>query len=145
VNAAIGLAQIRQYPALLKRRKQIFEQYQHSFSAYDWAIIPPQYSASKESSCHLYALRIKNITEQQRDDIIDQIAEEEVAVNVHYLPMPMLSFFKNQGYNIDDYPQAYKNYAHEISLPIYPQLTDEEVDFVIKTVVAAYEKVMKQK
>jgi dTDP-4-amino-4,6-dideoxygalactose transaminase len=145
VNAAIGLAQIRQYPALLERRKQIFEQYQHSFSAYDWAIIPPQYSASKESSCHLYALRIKDITEQQRDDIIEQIAEEEVAINVHYLPMPMLSFFKNQGYNIDDYPQAYKNYACEISLPIYPQLTNEEVDFVIKTVKNAYTKVVQKK
>jgi len=145
VNAAIGLAQIRQYATLLERRKQIFEHYHNSFSNYDWAIIPPKHSSNKESSYHLYALRIKEITEQQRDEIIELIAEEDVAVNVHFLPMPMLSFFKNQGYDIANYPQAYKNYAHEISLPIYPQLTEEEVDFVIKTVVDAYEKVVLKK
>jgi len=145
VNAAIGLAQIRQYPAMLKRRKLIFERYQKSFSAFEWAVIPPQYSTIKESSYHIYALRIKDITEQQRDDIINLIAEQEVAVNVHFIPMPMLSFFRNKGYSIVNYPQAYKNYAHEISLPIYPQLTTEEVDFVIKTVVEAYEKVIPNK
>lgn len=145
VNAAIGLAQIRQYPSLLERRRMIFERYQISFSAYDWAIIPPQHSSVKESSYHLYALRINDISEQQRDEIIDAIAEQDVAVNVHFIPMPMLSFFKNQGYDIVNYPQAYKNYAHEISLPIYPQLTDEEVDFVIKTVVHSYEKVIARK
>jgi dTDP-4-amino-4,6-dideoxygalactose transaminase len=145
VNAAIGLAQIRQYPSLLERRRMIFERYQISFSAYDWAIIPPQHSSVKESSYHLYALRINDISEQQRDEIIDVIAEQDVAVNVHFIPMPMLSFFKNQGYDIVNYPQAYKNYAHEISLPIYPQLTDEEVDFVIKTVVNSYEKVIARK
>jgi len=145
INAAIGLAQIRQYPVLLQRRKQIFEHYQKSFSACEWAVIPQQLSSIKESSYHIYALRIKEITEQQRDDIINIIAEQNVAVNVHFIPMPMLSFFKNKGYNIINYPQAYKNYAHEISLPIYPQLTTEEVDFVIKSVVNAYEKVMQRK
>lgn len=145
VNAAIGLAQIRQYPSLLERRRMIFERYQIAFSVYDWAIIPPQHSSVKESSYHLYALRINDISEQQRDEIIDVIAEQDVAVNVHFIPMPMLSFFKNQGYDIVNYPQAYKNYAHEISLPIYPQLTDEEVDFVIKTVVNSYEKVIARK
>ena len=87
-------------------------------------------------------MRIKNATEQQRDDIIDEIAKQEVAVNVHFIPMPMLTFFKNMGYSIDDYPQAYNNFSHEISLPIYPQLKDEEIDFVIETVVDACKKVM---
>jgi len=144
VNAAIGLAQIRKYPVLLRERKRIFQTYNDAFEKYEWAILPPSKFNEKESSYHIYALRIKNITEQQRDDMIDEIAKQEVAVNVHFIPMPMLSFFKNQGYDINDYPQAYQNYSHEISLPIYPQLTNEEVNFVIRTVVEAYEKI-KQK
>jgi dTDP-4-amino-4,6-dideoxygalactose transaminase len=142
VNAAIGLAQIRQYPDLLASRKQIFEQYDTAFRNYKWAVLPPSKDNGKESSYHIYALRIADITEAQRDEIIDEIAKSEVAVNVHFIPMPMLSFFKNKGYDITNYPQAFKNYAAEISLPIYPQLTIEEVDFVINTVVASYAKVI---
>jgi len=145
VNAAIGLAQIRQYPALLGERKRIFKAYNDTFEKYEWVILPPSKINEKESSYHIYALRIKNITELQRDDIIDEIAKQEVAVNVHFIPMPMLSFFKNKGYDINDYPQAYQNYSHEISLPIYPQLTKEEINFVIRTVVDAYEKVIQKR
>lgn len=143
VNAAIGLAQMRQYPDLLKERKRVFNTYDHAFSRFPWAITPPSVKDGKESSYHLYALRINGIDEQQRDAIIDEIAKKEVSVNVHFIPMPMLTFFKEQGYNIKDYPQAYKNYACEISLPIYPQLTEEEVQFVIDTVKEAYESVIK--
>ena len=141
VNAAIGLAQMRQYPALLKERKRIFEAYNNAFSKYDWAILPPSIEGEKETSYHLYALRIKNISEEQRDRIIEEIAKNEVAVNVHFIPMPMLSFFKNLGYDIADFPQSYKNYASEISLPVYPQMTEEMVNFVVETVVAAYETI----
>mgnify|MGYP005955210317 CR=1 FL=1 len=77
----------------------------------------------------------------RRPELIDEIAKSEVAVNVHFIPMPMLTLFKNLGYKIEDYPQAYNNYKGEISLPIYPQLTDEQVKFVIDTVVNAYNKV----
>jgi dTDP-4-amino-4,6-dideoxygalactose transaminase len=145
VNAAIGLAQIRHYPALLAERKRIFQTYNEALEKYKWAILPPSKQNEKESSYHIYALRIAGITEAQRDEIIDEIAKQEVAVNVHFIPMPMLSFFKNKGYDITNYPQAFKNYATEISLPIYPQLTVEEVDFVIKTVVEAYEKVIQKR
>jgi dTDP-4-amino-4,6-dideoxygalactose transaminase len=145
VNAAIGLAQMRQYPALLKKRKRVFNKYNSTLVKYDWAILPPSEKNGKESSYHIYALRIKDITEEHRDAIMEEIAKQEVAVNVHFIPMPMFSFFKNQGYDIADYPQSYKNFACEISLPIYPQLTDEEVDFVIKTVKEGYEKVMQRK
>jgi len=137
VNAAIGLAQIRQYPTLLCNRKRVFEAYNTAFSSYDWAILPPMIKDDKETSYHIYALRIKDISEEQRDAIIDEIALKEVAVNVHFIPMPMLTLFKDQGFNINDYPQAYKNYSHEISLPVYPQLSDEEVNFVIQTVINA--------
>lgn len=142
VNAAIGLAQIRKYEDLLKERKRVFTRYNDALKQYDWALTPPAVTPGKESSYHVYALRIKDVTEQQRDEIIQEIAKSEVAVNVHFVPMPMLTLFREKGYDIKDYPQAYRNYAHEISLPIYPQLTDEQADFVIRTVVEAHDKVM---
>ena len=142
VNAAIGLAQIRKYEGLLKERKRVFTRYNDALKQYDWALTPPAVTPGKESSYHVYALRIKDVTEQQRDEIIQEIAKSEVAVNVHFVPMPMLTLFREMGYDIKAYPQAYRNYAHEISLPIYPQLTDEQADFVIRTVVEAHNKVM---
>lgn len=142
VNAAIGLAQIRKYEDLLKERKRVFTRYNDALKQYDWALTPPAITPGKESSYHVYALRIKDVTEQQRNEIIQEIAKSEVAVNVHFVPMPMLTLFREMGYDIKDYPQAYRNYAHEISLPIYPQLTDEQADFVIRTVVEAHNKVM---
>lgn len=138
VNAAIGLAQIREYPSLLKERKRVFETYDKAFTACDWAITPPSIDGEKESSYHIYALRIKDFTEELRDRMIDEIAKSEVAVNVHFIPMPMLSFFKSLGYDIKNYPQAYENFKGEISLPIYPQLNNEQLDFIIQTVQNAY-------
>lgn len=142
VNAAIGLAQIRKYEQLLKERKRVFTRYNNALKQYAWAITPPSEKPGKESSYHVYALRIDGASEQQRDEIIQEISKAEVAVNVHFIPMPMLTLFREMGYDINDYPQAYRNYAHEISLPVYPQLTDEQADFVVKTVVEAYNKVM---
>lgn len=144
INAAIGLAQIREYSKLLGERKRVFNTYTEAFSHYDWALLPPQHEHGRETSYHVYALRIKGISEAQRDAIIKEISKSDVAVNVHFIPMPMLTYFKQLGYKIEDYPQAYENYAHEISLPIYPQLDDEKVQFVIKTVVEAYNTVIKQ-
>lgn len=142
VNAAIGLAQIREYGHLLAERKRVFHEYAEGFKPYAWAINPPAEQPGRESSYHVYALRIKDISEQQRDAIIQEISKSDVAVNVHFIPMPMLTLFKNLGYDIAHYPQAYRNYAHEISLPVYPQLTSEQTAFIVKTVVEAYNKVM---
>lgn len=141
VNAAIGLAQIREYPKLLKERKRVFETYTTSFSQYNWALLPPAIDGDKESSYHIYALRIKDFTEEQRDRMIDEISKSEVAVNVHFIPMPMLTYFKSLGYDIKDYPQAYENYKCEISLPIYPQLDEEKLRFIIDVIIKAYDKV----
>ena len=87
-------------------------------------------------------MRIKDITESERDLIIDEIAKTGVAVNVHFIPMPMLTLFKNLGYKIEDYPNTYKNYACEISLPIYPQLTNDQVSYIIDTVIDAYKSII---
>lgn len=142
VNAAIGLAQIRQYEDLLARRVEVFHLYNEAFSACDWAICPPFEKDGKRSSCHIYALRVKGFDEARRDRMIEMVSKKGVAVNVHFIPMPMLSFFKSLGYRIEDYPQAYKNYSCEISLPIYPQLSDEQVACVIEAVKDAYCEVM---
>lgn len=138
VNAAIGLVQMRQYPTLLSERKRVFERYNSAFAKYDWAILPPHNVENKENSCHIYALRLKDRDEAFRDAVIDRITQQNVAVNVHFIPMPMLTYFKSLGYDMANYPQAYDNYRNEISLPIYPQLTDEQVDYVVKTVVESY-------
>jgi dTDP-4-amino-4,6-dideoxygalactose transaminase len=142
INAAIGLVQMRIYPELLKERKRVFGIYNDAFSKESWAIVPPVITKGRESSYHIYALRIENITEEQRDKIIDEISKDGVAVNVHFIPMPMLTFFKEKGFNIQDYPQAYNNFKCEISLPIYPQLTEEELDYIIKAVKKAHKTVM---
>lgn len=141
VNAAIGLAQIRQYDNLLQERQRIFHKYNDAFSKFDWAVLPPEKENGRRTSYHIYALRINNFTEEQRNAMIEEITNHDVSVNVHFIPMPMLTFFKDLGYDIINYPVAYNNYKSEISLPIFPQLTDEEVDYVIKTVVDAYQKV----
>lgn len=139
LNASIGLAQIRQIDALQAERKRVFNRYREILGKYDWAILPPVMTADgKESSYHICALRVREISEGERDRMIDYIASQGVAVNVHFIPMPMLSLFATLGYKIEDYPQAYINYAREISLPIYPQMTNEMADFVAETVISAY-------
>ncbi|MDE3236318.1 MAG: DegT/DnrJ/EryC1/StrS family aminotransferase [Bacteroidota bacterium] len=142
VCAAIGLAQIRKYQdVLLQERKRVFDFYSSSFSKYTWAWLPPYDRQGTSSSYHLYPLRIHTITEEQRDLIIEKIASEGVAVNVHFIPMPMLTVFKNAGYEIGNYPQSYKNYAAEISLPIYPQLTQEECNYIVNVVARSVQLV----
>lgn len=142
VSAAIGLAQFRQYESLLQQRKRVFAQYARAFSRYEWAWIPPAKAGERETSYHLFALRIKGISEQQRDAMIEAITRHDIAVNVHFIPMPMLSFFRGLGYRVADYPTAYDNYSREISLPIYPQLSHEQAAYVVDAVVQAYGQVM---
>lgn len=136
ICAAIGLGQIKQYTNhLLPLRKMIALIYDARFRAYDWFIPPTLHDGERESSYHLYPIRIKNITEFQRDQIIDQLTEKGIVVNVHFIPMPMLTLFKSLGYSIQNYPNAYRQYACEISLPIYPQLSDEEINYIIDSVI----------
>lgn len=143
VLAAIGVAQMPTYfESVLPARERIYEFYRDYFSTKDWAILPPYKNDTKESSCHLYALRIKDITEDHRDAIITKISETGVAVNVHFQPLPLLTLFKEKGYNIEDYPQTYDNYKSEISLPIYPQLTDEQLQYIVESVTKSVEAVL---
>jgi dTDP-4-amino-4,6-dideoxygalactose transaminase len=97
---------------------------------------------AREGSYHLYMLRVALASEAQRDAIITAIAKREVSVNVHFIPMPMLTVYKNLGYRIEDYPNAHKQYSREISLPVYYDLTDAQVDEVIASVKDAVGEVM---
>jgi len=96
----------------------------------------------KRSSYHVFTLRIKGVTEAQRDHIIREIFAREVAVNVHFVPLPMMTYYRNEGYDIKDYPVAYDNFSREISLPVYYDLSDEMADTVVKAVVQSVKAVM---
>ncbi len=141
LGAAVGLAQIRRYESeLLPHRKALFAQYQEGFAPYEWAILPLAGDTTRESSCHLYMLRIAGADEERRDRIIQAIANAGVGVNVHYIPMAMLTLFKDRGYDIADYPNTYALYANEITLPLYNSLTNAQVDEVVRVVVEAVEE-----
>ena len=139
ICAAVGLAQIKDYKnKLLPERKDIFSYYNNYFSKYEWAKLPPSINGISESSYHLYMLRINHINEDQRDQMIEYITSKDVAVNVHYIPMSMLTLFKNKGYKIEDYPNTYNLFANEISLPIYNNLSKINLEKITNTIDEAY-------
>ncbi|MDF2436727.1 MAG: capsular biosynthesis protein [Bacteroidota bacterium] len=143
IMAVIGQIELERYDSdTLPRRKAICEQYSKELSKYDWAQLPVLKNDKTEGCYHLYALRIKNITEVQRDAIIKEIFEKDVSVNVHFIPVPMMSFYVNQGYNVHNYPVTFDNYSREISLPIFYNLNDEMVKTVLDAVVSAVTKVI---
>lgn len=140
IQASMGLVEIERYDNdHLPHRKHIFEKYNKAFGAYPWAELPEYETPIKKSSYHIFPLRIKNITEQQRAQIIQKITEQSISVNVHFIPLPMMSFYKNLGYDMNHYPVAYDNYSREISLPVYFGLTDEQIGWVVDAVVKAVE------
>src|SRR5690606_25735614 len=142
IQAAIGLVELDRYQENLNRRKEIFKQYTNALSQFEWTIIPKYIDDSKESCYHLYLLRIKGATEPQRDEIMKHIFDQDVSVNVHFQPLPILTAYKKRGYKMEDYPETWNKYSNEISLPVYFNLTDEQVDTVIAAVKNAVEKVM---
>lgn len=131
INAAIGLAQIKKYKSvLLPEREKIFLKYNSIFSKFPWAILPTFSVNNRKSSCHLYQLRIDGFEEQQRDELISRLACMNIGVNVHYIPLPMLSYFKSIGLDIKDFPTSYALYKNEVSLPIYNNLSHQSVEYV---------------
>jgi dTDP-4-amino-4,6-dideoxygalactose transaminase len=143
IQAAIGLVELERYGENLNRRKSIFESYNNAFNNEKWAITPKYLAQNRETCYHLYLLRIADVSEEQRDAIIQEIFEQDVAVNVHFQPLPLLTAYKSLGYSIEDYPEAYLKYASEISLPVYFNLSDEQVSMVIAAVKNAIKKVLR--
>ena len=141
ICAAIGLVQLKKYQSqLLPERKRVVDYYREFFSQFDWAILPPYDDLNKTSSHHLFQLRIKDADELQRNEMIAYAAKRHVATNVHFIPLPMLTLFKETS-RIEDYPQAFRCYTNEISLPVYPQLTEEQLKTVCNTIKEAYQEV----
>lgn len=143
LQAAIGLVELERYDTdTLVRRRAICARYDAAFAADERFIIPTFRDERRESSHHLYMLRVRGVTEEQRDAIITAIAQRGVSVNVHFIPLPLLSFYKGQGHQMADHPNAYAHYSREISLPVYYDLTDAQVDEVTAAVQAAVAEVM---
>lgn len=140
IMAAIGLAQMKRYPALLSRRREIINKYDGSLKKYGETVL--HYGENFASSGHLYLLRVDGIDEKQRNAIIVKMAEKGVATNVHYKPLPMHTAYKNLGFDINDYPKAYEKYRNEITLPLHTLLTDEEVEYVINAFISSAEEVL---
>lgn len=142
IQAALGLVELDRYQENMDRRKEIFRQYDAGFADQSWAIKPLYKTVDKETCYHLYLLRIAGATEPQRDAIMQAIFDQDVSVNVHFQPLPILTAYKKRGYNMADYPEAWNKYANEITLPVYFDLTDEQVSLVIKAVKQAVQQVM---
>ncbi len=147
IQAALGLVQFKRYPMLLKRRREIVENYEcglrkinetHTAFELDWL---RHYEDGNVSSGHLFLLRILGCQREQRDRIIEKMAEKGVATNVHYKPLPMLTAYRNLGYDIADYPNAYHMFENEISLPLHTCLTNEQVQYVLDSLQNCLEDV----
>ena len=131
IAAAMGLAQLKRYPAMLARRKEIIGRYDAAFKPLGMKVLSHD-TENYRSSGHLYITRVPDITTEQRNEIITKMAERGIACNVHYKPLPMHTAYREMGFQIRDYPNAYAYFANEITLPLHTCLTDEEVEYIIK-------------
>ena len=133
IQASIGLEQLKRYPEMLERRREIIAKYDAAFAGKNISLLA---HSSKDhcSSGHLYFIRPAGVTEEQRNEIIVKLAERGIASNVHYKPLPLLTAYKNLGFDIKDYPNAHDYYKNEITLPLYSRLTNEQVSYIIEGV-----------
>lgn len=133
IMSAIGLAQLDRYKEILKRRKNLIEMYDEALVSNKNLQILRHYTEDSKSSGHLYLVRVLGITEEERNKLIIKMAEYGIATNVHYKPLPMLTAYKNLGFDIKDYPNAFNMYKNEVTLPLNTLLSKEEIVYVIKT------------
>ena len=131
IAAGIGLAQMERYRSLLLRRKEIIEKYNVAFEPLGIKVLK-HYSQNYQSSGHLYITRVPGVTLEQRHKIVVKMAEVGIACNVHYKPLPMMTAYKKLGFDIKNYPNAYRQFENEVTLPLHTKLTDEEVEYVIE-------------
>lgn len=139
IMASIGLIQLKRYPDILKRRREIIRRYDYAFQDLNIEVLK-HYSDKHTSSGHLYLTRLVGKSREVCNDVIVKMAEAEIATNVHYKPLPMMTAYKNLGFDIQDFPNAYHMFENEITLPLHTCLTDEQVDFIIET----YRKIVKE-
>lgn len=141
VMAAIGRVQLKRYEGMLKKRSEIHAIYDEILGGKEWAILPFEKNDELQTNYHLYTLRLRDFSEQQRDRVIQLMGELDIATNVHFMPLPMFTLYKNLGYNVEDYPNAYAQYANEITLPLYTKLSLDDAEYVAKELVKCVEKI----
>ena len=137
VMAAIGLVQLERYPQLLQRRRQIIENYDEALRDLDVQVLNHYPADDTQSSGHLYITRLLGKSSEERNAVITRMAECDIACNVHYKPLPMMTAYKAMGFDINDYPNAYEMFKNEITLPLHTKLTDEMVEYVVSNYVKA--------
>ena len=134
IMAGIGLAQMKRYPDMLNRRREIIEAYNHALKGYHVQVLN-HYGEDHASSGHLYLVRLLDKDVAYRNRVIEKMAERGIACNVHYKPLPMMTAYKNLGFDIADYPNAYNQYRNEITLPLHTRLTDEDVEYITQNLI----------
>ncbi|QWQ39039.1 DegT/DnrJ/EryC1/StrS aminotransferase family protein [Gemella sp. zg-570] len=144
IVASIGLVQLNRYPALLKRRYEIVDMYDKFFENTRIKFLKHK-TEDYLSSHHLYITHVEGANLEQRNEIITRLAEKGISVNVHYKPLPLLTAYKNKGFDIKDYPNAYKYFENEISLPLNTRLTNEEIEYIIETYKNIVEEIFNNK
>jgi dTDP-4-amino-4,6-dideoxygalactose transaminase len=145
IQAALGLVSLKKYEShTLPNRRRQFELYDSYLSKCDWAVLPVYKNEVSSSSCHVYPLLINGITEKQRDLIMEGIFADDISVNVHFRPVPMLSYYAGQGFTMEGLDNTYRLFSSEITLPIYQDLTDDQIKVVSDSVIRSVEKVIKQ-
>src|SRR6185369_455199 len=143
IVASIGLVELARYDSdTLVKRRRIVESYADALGKHAWAELPVFDRDGRTSSFHLFPLRIRGIDEPARDAIIQAIFDRDVSVNVHFIPVPSMSFYRSLGYDMANYPVTYGNYSREISLPVFYNLTDEQVRTVIDAVIESVAEVL---
>ena len=143
IMAAIGIVQLERFEKMLGEREQINDIYNSILKDKEWAILPFKKDDISETNYHLYTLRLNGFSEAQRNDVIQMMGEKDIATNVHFMPLPMLTLYKNLGYKIEDCPNAFAQYANEITLPLYSILTPEDAEYVTAELIKCVEKVRK--
>ena len=143
VVAAIGLAQMRRYEGLLKRRKEIISKYNEAFRDLNIQVLN-HYTKDRISSGHLYLVRLFGFTSAQRNKFIELMAEQGIACNVHYKPLPMFTAYKQLGFDIKNYPNAYELYSNEVTLPLHTKLSDDDIERIGETFAICYERIIKK-
>lgn len=139
IMASLGIAQLRRYPEMLERRKALIERYDEALKGYRVQVLH-HYTEEVKSNGHLYFVRLEGKTREECNQIITEMAEAEIATNVHYKPLPLLSAYKKLGFDIKDFPNAYRMFENEITLPLHTCLTDEEQAYVIDT----FQRILKE-
>ena len=130
LTAAIGLVQLKRYPQMLSRRRELIERYDEALKGLPLQV-RDHYTSEHTSSGHLYQVRLLNKEAEERNEVITEMARRDIACNVHFKPLPMMTAYKNLGFDIKDFPNAYNQFKNEITLPLHSRLTDEEADYIL--------------